>query len=249
MSSPSNPPANRRAANTEVEPLTFAIGDIHGRLDLLERAFDAIDQRAEGAERRVICLGDLVDRGPDSRGVIEFLMRAKGARCLRGNHEDLMLRALRGRDADSVSQWLQNGGAATLVSYGASGRFDQSMDLVDERHLGWIESLPLAIEDPSRIYVHAGLAPGVPLADQDEDTLLWIRERFLRAEAIAEFPDGKHIVHGHTPIWAGKPDPARPERLGHRTNLDTGAYMTGVLSVGVFDAAHPGGPIEVMQIA
>ncbi len=229
--------------------LTFAIGDIHGRLDLLERAFDAIDQRADGAEQRIICLGDLVDRGAESRGVIEFLMRAKGVRCLKGNHEDLMLRAMRRRDAESVSQWLQNGGAATLISYGASGRFDQSMDLVDERHLDWIEALPVAIEDPNRIYVHAGLTPGVRLADQDEDTLLWIRERFLRVEAIDEFPDGKHIVHGHTPIWAGKPDAARPEQLGHRTNLDTGAYMTGVLSVGVFDADQSGGPIQVIQIA
>lgn len=232
-----------------MEPLTFAIGDIHGRLDLLERAFDAIALRADGGEHRIICLGDLVDRGSDSRGVIELLMRAKGVRCLKGNHEDLMLRALRGRDAYSVSQWLQNGGGATLTSYGASGRFDPSLELVDERHLGWIESLPLAIEDQSRIFVHAGLTPGIPLADQDADTLLWIRERFLRAETIAEFPDGKHIVHGHTPIWAGKPDASRPERLDHRTNLDTGAYMTGILSVGVFEAAEPGGPIQVMQIA
>jgi serine/threonine protein phosphatase 1 len=235
-----------------MEHLTFAIGDIHGRLDLLRAAFEAIEAKAQAAEAgwTIICLGDLVDRGPHSAEVVAFLIAAEAAgvaRCIKGNHEDLMLRALRLRDTESADRWIDNGGDATLRSYDASRRRDPTTENLVDSHLDWLEALPAFIEDEHRIYVHAGLDPRRRLLSQDEQTLLWIRERFLKAGA-AEFPDAKHIVHGHTPIWAEKPEARRPELLDHRTNLDSGAYMTGVLTVGVFSSESPGGPVEIVQV-
>ena len=109
----------------------------------------------------------------------------------------------------------------------------------------WMSGLPRTTGDGHRIYVHAGLMPGTPIHRQKEQTCLWIRERFLQAKA-SDFE--AHVVHGHTPIWEGKPDPAEPELLEHRTNLDTAAFATGVLSIAVFDAERPGGPIELLQV-
>lgn len=219
--------------------ITFAIGDIHGRLDLLERAADAItaylgERQAAG---RIICLGDYVDRGPDSKGVIEFLMRAQrdgACTCLKGNHEEMMLEGLEGR---GLGMWLGNGGAATLASYGD--------DAVPQAHKDWLAGLPTVAELDGRLFVHAGFFPGVALEDQDDEAVMWIRDRFLLAED--DFAGWPHIVHGHTPVHPWKPDPAEPELLGWRTNLDTGAFHTGVLAVGVFTDAQPG-PVEVLKI-
>ena len=116
---------------------------------------------------------------------------------------------------------------------------------VPAEHIRWMSSLPRTTGDQHRIYVHAGLMPGTPAHRQKDDTCLWIRERFLLGRP-GDFE--AHIVHGHTPVWEGKPDPAEPELLEHRTNIDTGAFATGVLSVAVFDADRPGGPIEVLKI-
>jgi len=216
--------------------LTYAIGDIHGRLDLLERAAMTIAGHAAGRDYRVICLGDYVDRGPDSRGVIAFLMRETRLGrfvCLKGNHEAMMLEALRG---PYMGLWLRNGGEETMASYNGRPQDD---------HLDWLDGLPIMQTEADRIYVHAGLRPGRPLEAQDEESCLWIRERFLRAGAD-ELPG--HVVHGHTPYHAGKREPAQPERLPHRTNLDTGAYATGVLVVGVFDPEIPGGPLDLIRV-
>lgn len=221
--------------------LTYAIGDIHGRLDLLGAALAAIKAHAGAAKHRVICLGDLVDRGPDSRGVVETIMDfVDGSTfiCLKGNHENMMARALRGGDPGAMAHWIANGGGETLVSYGG-------LNGVPAAHLDWIEARPLFWRDAHRLFVHAGVAPKVALEDQSERSLLWIREAFLTAPAEA-LP--AHVVHGHTPQWAGKSDMAAPELLPHRTNLDTGAVYTGVLSVGVFDDTTPGGPVEVLGI-
>lgn len=220
---------------------TFAIGDIHGRLDLLERAADVVtaylaDRDAVG---RVICLGDYVDRGPDSKGVVEFLMEAQklGAlECLRGNHEAMMVLA---HDEPSLmDMWLgpRWGGTATMDSYG--GRAPQE-------HLDWLASLPVLHRDELRLFVHAGFMPGVPLEKQDEESMLWIRDRFFLAEE--EFEGWPYIVHGHTPTHPWKENPAEPEVLGWRTNLDTGAVRTGVLAVGVFTDARPQ-PLEVLKV-
>ncbi len=220
---------------------TYAIGDIHGRLDLLRMAMAAIADHAGPAPHQVICLGDYVDRGPDAKGVVETLMAlTKGPSwiCLKGNHEAMMILALTTRRWSAVEHWTANGGERTLRSYGGKAR-------IPATHLAWLEALPLFHRDAHRLYVHAGLAPGVPIEDQDERTLLWIRDAFLAAPA-ASLPC--HVVHGHTPRWRGKPDPARPEILPHRTNLDTGAVFTGVLSVGDFEDERAGGPVEVLRV-
>ena len=227
--------------------LTYAVGDVHGRLDLLERAFDRMAADADGCPHRVIMLGDYVDRGPESAGVIDFLIRRQvraDVTCLKGNHEAMMSGALAGDDV-ALRSWLSNGGVETLRSYGARNASEMGQ-AIPAAHVAWLSALPLAATDAHRIFVHAGLEPDVPLSRQDEATLLWIRTPFLRAPAGAF---EAHVVHGHTPVWDAKPDPAVPELLAHRTNLDTGACFTGVLTVGVFDAAAPGGPIAVLAVS
>ena len=244
MADPTNSEQDRLAT---ASPRIYAIGDVHGRLDLLERAVEAIDAHVGDAPFRVIFLGDYVDRGPDSRGVIDLLMELQKrwpVVCLKGNHEELMLQAINEPTGGRLTRWLEYGGDHTLASYG----LDENSDLADgipREHLRWMSGLPRTTGDGHRIYVHAGLAPGTPIHRQKEQTFLWIRERFLEARP-GDFE--AHIVHGHTPVWEGKPNPAEPELLEHRTNLDTGAFATGVLSVAVFDAAVPGGPIEVLKI-
>ena len=195
----------------------------------------------------MIFLGDYVDRGPDSRRVVERLMqvqKAGAAVCLKGNHEDLMIRALTDTARASYWRWCENGGLQTLRSYGVDDEAE-ARARVPREHLRWMAGLPLTTTDGARIYVHAGLAPRTAFHRQTEASCLWIRERFLRAKA-KEFE--AHIVHGHTPFWEGKPDPAEPELLPHRTNLDTGAFATGVLSIGVFDPDVAGGPVEVLSV-
>jgi serine/threonine protein phosphatase 1 len=216
--------------------LSYAVGDIHGRFDLLEKALAAVDSHAAGRPHRLVFLGDYIDRGPESRRVVErliILTDAGTAICLKGNHEQMAVRAAFLGEAD---QWLGNGGQETLQSYGGS---------IPLAHVEWMDARPLVHREGRRLFVHAGVLPGAD-GDPEEDVALWIRERFLRASA-EEFGD-VHIVHGHTPSWAGKPIPSFPERLAHRTNLDTGAYFTGVLSVGVF-VADRAGPAEILTVS
>lgn len=220
------------------EGIVYAIGDIHGRLDLLKLAADAIMDDLAGRSGRVICLGDYVDRGPDSKGVIEFLMGAQrdGAMtCLKGNHEDMLVDScMHGRDE---GMWLGNGGMATIASYGGE---------IDPDHVAWMASLPTIVEAAGRVFVHAGLMPGAPLEGQEDDVVMWIRDRFLLAER--DFIGWPHIVHGHTPSHPWKTDPAEPELLAWRTNLDTAAFHTGVLTVGVFEG-DGGPPARVLRIS
>jgi serine/threonine protein phosphatase 1 len=223
-----------------VKRRVYAIGDIHGRLDLLEAALERIAAHDEpDTARTVICLGDYVDRGPDSAGVVARLMALEddGFVCLKGNHEAIMVEAL-GASGEEMDFWLNVGGMETLNSYGPSRA-------VPPEQVRWLDGLPLWWSDGNRYYVHAGLEPNVPIKEQDEAVLLWIRDKFLLAPAEA-LPG--HVVHGHTPRWRGKPDAAVPELLGQRTNLDTGAWLTGVLSVGVFDPDAAGGPLEVLAV-
>lgn len=219
--------------------LIYAIGDIHGRLDLLERAAERIEAHRRARRGQVICLGDYVDRGPASKGVVDFVMRMQSERgwiALKGNHEAMMVGAHEGDEPTMDALWAGNGGEATLRSYG--GR-------ASEAHLAWMRTLPLMIRDDHRLYIHAGVMPGEAIEDQTEKVVLWIRNRFLEAPA-EDLPC--HVVHGHTPRWVGKPRGEEPELLPHRTNLDTMAYRTGVLAVGVFDPNKPGGPIDVLSI-
>ncbi|HLY78993.1 MAG TPA: metallophosphoesterase family protein, partial [Caulobacteraceae bacterium] len=239
----------RQAGAAAPGDIVYAIGDVHGRLDLLKAARTQLLRHDQGRQNPVVFLGDYVDRGPDSCGVIELLMGWKRASvfCLKGNHEAMMVQAYRRRDAESLETWLSFGGDATLRSYGAESFNQFSLDLIPERHVVWLEGLPSLLEDDHRVFVHGGLLPGVRIARQREDVLLWVRQRFLLAQGD-EFPDGKHVVHGHTPVWAGKLSPSEPELLEHRTNLDTAAYATGVLTIAVFHAAKPGGPIDCISV-
>jgi serine/threonine protein phosphatase 1 len=225
---------------------TYAVGDLHGRLDLLRLAVDAIAGHVRDAPFRVVFLGDYVDRGPESRGVVEFLIDLQQrwpVICLKGNHEALMVQAVTQPGGGRLEHWLENGGGATLRSYGVDP--DGDLGGVPLQHIRWMSGLPRTTGDGHRIYVHAGVEPGVPIERQKEQTLLWIRERFLQARP-GSFD--AHIVHGHTPIWEGKPDPSEPELLPHRTNLDTGAFATGVLAIAVFDAETAGGPVDMIWI-
>jgi serine/threonine protein phosphatase 1 len=233
---------------SDASPRTYAIGDVHGRVDLLRRTVIAIRDHVGSHPFRVVLLGDYVDRGPDSRGVIDLLIRLQSmwqVVCLKGNHEELMLEAVANSDGGSlVERWLEFGGRETLNSYQV--REDENLAAALPRdHLTWMAALPTILEDRHRIYVHAGLMPGVPASHQNDAIRLWIRDRFLRGSA-SDFR--AHIVHGHTPVWEGKPDAAAPELLRHRTNLDTGAFATGVLSVAMFDDRIAGGPVEVWKV-
>jgi len=226
---------------------TYAIGDVHGRLDLVRRAIETINDHVGDAPFRVVFLGDYVDRGPDSRGVIEYLMELQSEWplvCLKGNHEELMLQAVTSHRGGSLRRWLEYGGVQTLASYGLSVDDDLAAAIPAE-HLRWLASLPRSTGDRHRVYVHAGLMPRTPFHQQSEQTFLWIRERFLTARP-KDFD--VHVVHGHTPTWEGKPEPSEPELLEHRTNIDTGAFATGVLTVAVFDAERPGGPVELLTV-
>lgn len=246
----------------------FAIGDVHGCADLLRELVEKCRAIAaeDGREARIFTLGDYVDRGPDSKGVIDYLMSDDSITCLRGNHEEMMFRAsLRqggwfSEPGGDLEHWLDNGGIATLLSYdsrykpGDSGwaQFVEDFlngDVIPDKHLKWGMSLPTMVKTEHRLLVHAGLMPGLEPDLQDDATLLWIRHKFLNAKAH-DFPglEGRYIVHGHTPHWAGKPDRSMPEVLEHRTNIDCGPVHTGFLRAAMFEAETPGKPIAIVSV-
>jgi serine/threonine protein phosphatase 1 len=205
-------------------PRTYAVGDIHGCDRKLRRLFKLCVEHSEDRPCQFIFLGDYIDRGADSRAVIEWLMSAQAMipeqlLCLRGNHEDLLARAVRGTE-DDEDQWLMNGGDKTLASYGVGRSRD-----IPEAHRKWMGNLPLLFRDERRLYVHAGIVPGVPLQQQPRDALLWIRDEFLSSTT----DHGFLVVHGHTPLAGGRPDLRR-----NRLNLDTGACFGGPLTAAVF---------------
>jgi serine/threonine protein phosphatase 1 len=204
-------------------PLTFAVGDIHGCLDKLHRLIAACEAHAGARPARYVFVGDYVDRGPQSREVIEFLRRRQAARpgtivCLRGNHEQMAIDAH--ADDRAMPQWLANSGASTLRNYG-DGR-------ISDEHLTWLAALPFCYDDGVRFFVHAGVDLTVPLNKQEPEVMLWMREPFLTY--CDEIDCGRFIVHGHTPLPTGRPDLRR-----RRVNLDTAAVMGGPLTAAVFD--------------
>lgn len=229
--------------------LTYAIGDVHGRLDLLHRAYDAISEHSAGRSLRVIMLGDYIDRGPQSKQVIEFLRgieKTDPVTCLRGNHEAMMVDVFFNRTRSNIRWWADNGGEETIESYGGEYGWGKPsfFPFIPHDHIEWMESLPTTCEFNGRLFVHAGFMPGVPLHEQEEETTLWIRDKFLNAEK--DFKDWAYIVHGHTPQEAGKAvDKAWV--LDWRCNLDSAAFHTGVLTVGVFEGVN-GAPVELLYV-
>ena len=204
----------------------YAIGDIHGRADLLRDLHGRI--RADFVERRpnratVVYLGDYVDRGPASREVIDLVLKGPSEDmetvCLLGNHEDLMLDFLDGGGLD----WLPNGGGETMRSYGVAPESPYSRnDLaarLPEAHVEFFRSLELYHVAGDYLFVHAGILPGRPLSEQSRFDLTWIRERFLGSGE----DHGRCVVHGHT---IRREVDVRPNRIG----IDTGAFFTGRLT-------------------
>jgi len=213
----------------------YVVGDVHGRLDLLERLLDAIarDRMQRPARKNLLVfLGDLIDRGPCSAQVIERLRtyREDGVRTvfLLGNHEEVLLRIIAG-DASLIDSWLQFGGAQTLESYGADWRSIAEQSAGDAlaairtaigvEHVAFLQGFDDTCRFGDYLFVHAGIRPGVPIEAQLQSDLRWIREPFL----LDETDHGCIVVHGHT---IGEEIEERCNRIG----IDTGAYRTGVLS-------------------
>lgn len=213
----------------------YAIGDIHGRLDLLEDMLCQLEKDSRHADVdviRLILLGDLIDRGPASQAVVERVMQVRDQfrpfHWLTGNHEEMLLAALGGNIA-ALRQFIRAGGQACLLSYGLDAvDYQQASleqlslalpDLIPPEHQQFLRSGEDLIIRGDYAFVHAGIRPGLPLERQRQQDLRWIRNDFLSARHF----DGLTVVHGHTIA----PDPVN---LGHRIGVDTGAFQTGKLS-------------------
>jgi serine/threonine protein phosphatase 1 len=221
--------------------LIFAVGDLHGRLDLLTRMYEGITghlRQRPVADWRIIHLGDYVDRGPDSRGVIDFLIAAKARDpriiCLAGNHDVGLLDFLAEPDVNGL--FAGNGGRQTAMSYGVAldfldeavfpSQYGDFCRAVPEAHRHFLRNLAYSAEFGDFFFCHAGIIPGVPLDEQQPRDLMWIRDRFLNHPGLHP----KVIVHGHTPS-------AQPEVLANRVNIDTGAFASNVLTALVIEGS------------
>jgi serine/threonine protein phosphatase 1 len=221
----------------------YVVGDVHGRLDLLDQLLERID--SDIAERRpdkalIVFLGDLLDRGPDSAGVVERLhtYRRDGVRpvFLLGNHEEVLLRIL-GGEAQLIPGWLRFGGAQCLRSYGGEPQriallgdeaaVEAIRSVIPAEHVEFLRGFADTCRFGDYLFVHAGIRPGVELDQQTQLDLRWIREPFLADETDHGFV----VIHGHTI----RPEiDERPNRIG----IDTGAYATGVLTALVIDGTE-----------
>jgi len=198
----------------------YAIGDIHGHLDSLKRLMEKIQPDLE--KDQLVFIGDYIDRGPHSRGVVDYTLRLKNAAppgkviCLKGNHEAMFLNFLKGND---IALFLFNGGLSTIKDYWGDN-WDKIKALVlPPDHEAFFRELKLYYETPDYIFVHGGLKPGVPLEAQDEEDLLWIRGEFITA--MDDF--GRKVVFGHTPF-------RQPLVLPNKIGIDTGAVYGNVLT-------------------
>lgn len=220
----------------------YAVGDIHGRADLLIRLLQDLrtDIARGGFEGRpiLIFLGDYIDRGFQSKEVIDVLLGEMlspfETYFLKGNHEAALLQFL--GDPGIGPRWAEYGGAETLVSYGVrpprtrtsveewAQASEALHDKLPPEHLNFLKNLDLSVRIGDYVFVHAGVRPGVPLDEQSEQDLLWIREEFLSDRRLLEAV----IVHGHTPT-------SKPHRDGRRIGIDTGAYLSGTLTAARFE--------------
>jgi serine/threonine protein phosphatase 1 len=218
----------------------YAIGDIHGRLDLFAILIERIREdaaRRPARRTRLVLIGDVVDRGPSSAELVKYLMRfgrqTERLIVLRGNHEQVMIEALRG-DLEALQSWLRFGGEETLKSWGVRDEiFGGSLEdlhraasvAIGPDVFLWLNGLPFSYRSGDFFFVHAGIRPGVALDEQDPEDMLWIRDEFTSATQ----EHGAIVVHGHTIFEHG------PEILGNRIGLDTGAYRTGRLAAVGFE--------------
>lgn len=227
---------HQRRWNFGCDRVGFAVGDIHGRSDLLVRLFDQLEEVAEReslADPIVFFLGDYVDRGPDSAGVLELMASGRPhgfeRRCLKGNHDQAMQNFL--ANPTRTSGWLHYGGLDTLISFqvrppslGASETVLEDTakalrDALNARQMAFLEGLENMVVHGDYVFAHAGVDPERSLDEQNEFDLCSIRERFLESE----LPFSHCVVHGHTPRSA-------PYRDAWRIGVDTGAYYSNVLS-------------------
>jgi serine/threonine protein phosphatase 1 len=216
----------------------YAVGDVHGRLDLFEAlvaAIDADDVAARPAETTVVLLGDLVDRGADSAGVVALArawQQRRRVRILAGNHEEMFLRSF--SSLEMFRHFLRHGGRETVLSYGvdraafAQAELEEAQAMmraaVPHEDVAFIEGFEDMIAIGDYLFVHAGIDPRVPIGEQSVHDLRWIREPFLSyPEAL-----GQVVVHGHTIS-------DEPEDCGNRIGIDTGAFMTGRLTALVLE--------------
>lgn len=230
----------RRASTKRLTPKVpegqaiYAIGDIHGRSDLLDQMLTLIEadnRKSASTAATTVFLGDYIDRGRDTRGVLNRLVSGSlptPTVFLRGNHEAMLL-DLRMRP-ELAAAWAENGGWETMQSYGldvrkikADGRLPEAVDelrnAMDSSHLAFLARTQVSCSYGDYLFCHAGVRPGVDLETQKVEDLLWIREPFLSSEA--DF--GLVVIHGHTPVM-------QPEVRRNRINIDTGAYITGNLT-------------------
>lgn len=236
----------------------YVIGDIHGRLDLYEALIEAIeddDAAQPQADTHIVLLGDLVDRGPDSAGVIartRAWQKVRNVRVLAGNHEEMFLQAF--DQIEVLRHFLKHGGRETILSYGISKKafnaltleelFAKLPHLVPQEDRDYIEDFEEMIVAGDYLFVHAGIDPKLPIDAQKRSDLLWIRDRFLNHEGPLE----KVIVHGHTIF-------DRVMDCGNRIGIDTGAFRSGVLTALVLDGesrrtlqvSDDGGKIEIIR--
>ena len=230
----------------------YAIGDVHGCYEHALKLTNKIDQYHSennfSETPRVIWLGDLTDRGPQSKEVIDFII-SRGDECIRGNHDQAMLEAC--TNPDKIHSWIKWGGGNTLISYGhdremlseilndvAMGYISDLSTIVDisivpKSHVTWIASLPTKIETKNHFFCHAGVDNNYSLKDQPDEALQWIRHKFLNS--TTKWP--KHIVHGHSIVNVTD----RYQKPIGRTNLDYGCYSTNIMCAGVFDDDTVGG--------
>jgi len=218
----------------------YAIGDIHGRLDLLDELLATIvdeERRRPEARTFIILLGDLIDRGPDSAGVVERLRTIDWGYArpvfIAGNHEEMLLRIL-GDEPELVHDWLSYGGLECAQSYGVpiAQLVGQSSEHavamlrghIPQSHIDFLSDFSDSFRFGDYLFVHAGIRPGVPIEQQSLDDLRWIREDFLEKERS----DGLVVVHGHTIV-------TRPEERPGRIGIDTGAYRQGCLTALMID--------------
>jgi diadenosine tetraphosphatase ApaH/serine/threonine PP2A family protein phosphatase len=225
----------------------YAIGDIHGELPLLEKLLDEIRWDARNQpddEHKIIFIGDYVDRGLHSRGVIELVMQGIDGFetiCLRGNHEQMFLDFLEEPTLDRAESWNRDfvGGRDTLASYDIDlkevililengGEVKDLLAKVHDHHIEWMSTLPHEHHEDGFMFVHAGIMPGISLEAQRERDLLWIRDTFLNSK----IDHGSVIVHGHS-------SRRNPEALHNRINIDTGACLFGTLTAVVLEALEP----------
>jgi len=226
------PPGRQRLTLPSFPAAIYAVGDIHGCVNQLQRLQDIILANGDSipGEKLIIMLGDYTDRGPDSAATLDFLMAPLPEDfrriCLAGNHDEMMLAHA---ENPQFAEWLDFGGLETLQSYGIAADIYRAASLrqrmalisshIPEVHLDFLANLPVVISAPGVVFSHAGIRPDMPLASQDDADLMWPAHDF-EASAYEGLP---LVVHGHTPFPSPVVQP-------HRICVDTGCFATGVLT-------------------